>query len=40
MWFDDGTNLGFLVLGTIIENMGAMAKVKYDDKVGNIFVYL
>ena len=40
MWFDDGTNLGFLVLGTIVDNMGTMVKVKHDNDVSSILVYL
>jgi len=36
VWFDDGTNLGFLVLGTIVDNMGTMVKVKHDNDMYNV----
>ena len=33
MWFDDGTELGYLVLGTLIENAGTLVKVIHSNKV-------
>lgn len=33
MWFDDGTSLGYLVLGTVTEHSGTQVKIKYENKV-------
>ena len=33
VWFDDGTKLGYLVLGTITENIGTHVKILHGNKV-------